>query len=83
MTTPLRRLIRRTSRLSLPLALAAGAWVYAPTSALGQAGPDPTAGFFDVPKRDTPPAWGLPEYMMTSVFAGAAIFMLCKSARRT
>ena len=41
-----------------------------------------TDGFFDVPARESEPAWGLPEYLVTTGLGGLAIFLVCKSARR-
>ena len=59
----------------------------ASTSALAQKPAEPpqkevTDGFFDVPARESEPAWGLPQYLVTSGMAGLAIFLVCKSARR-
>lgn len=81
-------MIRRSYRLRLLPALALGltlglAAFDAPVHA--QAAKEPTDGFFDVPARDPSEvgeSWGLPSYMLTSALGGAAIFILCKSARR-
>ena len=68
----------------LALALALGALT--PTAAFGQGGKEPTDGFFDVPARapgeETEP-WGLPAYLFTGALGGLAVFILCKSARRS
>ncbi len=80
MTTPTRR---RLATLALGLSLALGAFA-APASA--QAAKEPTDGFFDVPARDPSEQsepWGLPAYMITAALGGGAIFVLCKSARRS
>ena len=45
-----------------------------------------TDGFFTVPDRDPseiPDEIGLPAYLVTSALAGGAIFIICKSARRS
>jgi hypothetical protein len=73
---------RRLAALALGVFLGLGAFA---TPASAQAGKEPTDGFFDVPARDPSEQsepWGLPAYMITSAFGGAAIFVLCKSARR-
>ena len=58
------------------------------TPAFGQKPADPpqkevTDGFFDVPAREAEPSWGLPAYLITSGLGGMAMFILCKSARRS
>lgn len=70
---------RRTFALAaLSLALLAG--VGSPAAA--QAKKEVTDGFFDVPAREAEPAWGLPQYLVTTGLGGLAIFLVCKSARR-
>jgi hypothetical protein len=74
---------RRLAALALGLSLGLGAFA-TPVSA--QAAKEPTDGFFDVPARDPSEEsqpWGLPAYMITSVLGAGAIFVLCKSARRS
>lgn len=77
---------RPASRLLAPLALglALGAFT-APASAQAPQ-KEVTDGFFDVPARDPSEEsqpWGLPAYMITSAIGGGAIFILCKSSRRS
>ena len=83
MTMTVIRLVCRTfAVLALGLFLGLSAFT-APASA--QATKEPTDGFFDVPARDPSEAgenYGVPAYMITSALGGAAIFILCKSARR-
>ena len=78
------------SRLPRSLALAFALFVLAGSQVSAQKPPDPpqkdvTDGFFDVPATEDPdggkgnPVMG---YLVTSVFGGAAMFALCKSARR-
>jgi hypothetical protein len=79
--------IRSTSRILAPLSLGLFLALSAFTSdASAQAVKEPTDGFFDVPAR--PPgeeaeAWGLPAYLVTSTLSAGAIFVLCRSARRS
>ena len=75
-----RRLIHWGLTPALALVLAGS--TLAPTPAFGQAGKEPTDGFFDVPARESAPSWGLPAYLVTCFLGGVAIFILCKSARR-
>ena len=80
MTTTLTRLLA-----ALALGLTLGLSAFTPTAS-AQAAKEPTDGFFDVPARDPSEEsepWGLPAYMITSALGGGAIFILCKSARRS
>ena len=75
--------IRSLTTLALGLLLGLAAFT-SPVSA--QAAKEPTDGFFDVPARDPSEAgenYGVPAYLVTSALGGAAIFILCKSARRS
>ena len=76
-----RRQIRRGLIPALALILAGA--TLAPTPAHGQAAKEPTDGFFDVPARESEPSWGLPAYLVTCALGGAAMFVVCKTARRT
>ena len=85
MITMLRRLIRQGIAPASATVLAVLTLTLSP--AFGQKPADPpqkevTDGFFDVPARESEPSWGLPAYMLTGALGGAAIFVLCKSARR-
>jgi hypothetical protein len=47
---------------------------------------EPTDDFFSVPDRpdsEKAEAWGLPAYLVTSTLAFGAVFVLCRSARRS
>jgi len=82
MTATRRSSYRLLSALALGLTLGLAAF---DAPALGQAAKEPTDGFFDVPARDPSEvgeSWGLPSYMITSALGAAAMFVLCKSARR-
>lgn len=86
--TTLRRLLRRATLPMLSLALATSTMGIHP--ALGQPKDPPqkevTDGFFDVPDRDpseVPDEIGLPAYLLTAGLAGLAVFLVCKSARRS
>jgi hypothetical protein len=82
---------RSTSRIlaTLALGLFLGLGAMTTTASAQSAGKEPPAkeptdGFFDVPVReDTAEAWGLPAYMVTSALGGAAMFVQCRSARRS
>ena len=84
---------RRGSRTGLAALLALAVAGISPVvpSALAQAQKEPPAkevtdGFFDVPPRDPSEIeepWGLPAYLITAGLAGGAMFILCKSARRS
>ena len=78
---------RSASRLFAALALGLTLGLSAFTStASAQAAKEPTDGFFDVPARapgEESEPWGLPAYMITSTIGGGAIFILCKSSRRS
>ena len=74
------RLIRRGLIPAFALILVGA--TLAPTPVLGQA-KEPTDGFFDVPARESEPSWGLPAYLVTCALGGAAMFVVCKTARRT
>ncbi len=84
MMTFCRRLVRRGMPLALALILGA-------TPALAQQAKEPppkepTDGFFDVPARDPSEVSeeiGLPAYLVTAFLASGAIFIVCKSARRS
>ena len=89
MMTFVRRFLAR--RFASSLALILGSALLAGSPALAQQGKEPppkepTDGFFDVPARDTSqdgPATGVDGYIATAAFAGLAMFILCKSARRS
>jgi hypothetical protein len=74
--------------LGLLLGLAGG---FNAPSAFGQApkperAKEPTDGFFDIPKDPNAvdePSYGVPAYLVTSALGGMAIFIVCKSARRS
>ncbi len=78
------------SRISRSVALAFALFLVAGSQVSAQRAPDPpqkdvTDGFFDVPAQEDPDGGkGNPVkgYLVTSIFAGAALFALCKSARR-
>ncbi len=77
-------MIRRLSVLILGLSLALGA--FASPAAAFQAQKEVTDGFFDIPPRDPSQEavpWGLPAYLVTSTLGAGAVFILCKSARRS
>lgn len=90
MMTFCRTVIRRGLVSALAALATTAALFLVPASGQAQ-GPAPaqkevTDGFFDVPARaageeDVP--WGLPAYLVTSGLGGLAIFVLCKSARRS
>jgi hypothetical protein len=79
--------IRSASRLLAPIALGLFLALAAfTTDASAQATKEPTDGFFDIPERpdsEKAVAWGLPAYLVTSALGGGAIFVLCRSARRS
>jgi hypothetical protein len=79
--------IRSASRLLAPLALGLFLALAAfTTDASAQAAKEPTDGFFDIPDRapgEEAQAWGLPAYLVTSALGGGAIFVACRSARRS
>ena len=78
----IRLITRRFAPMALGLVLALGGLV---PSAHGQT-KEPTDGFFDVPARsdaDKGPDYGVPYYLVTSALGGFAVFILCKSARRS
>ncbi len=81
--------IRSASRLLAPLALGlslALALSAFSSNASAQAAKEPTDGFFDIPERadsEKAEAWGLPAYLVTSTLGGGAVFVLCRSARRS
>jgi hypothetical protein len=79
--------IRSASRLLAPLALALFLALTAfSTGASAQAAKEPTDGFFDVPARpdsEKGEDYGVPAYLVTSFLGGGAIFILCRSARRS
>ena len=85
MMTTFRRPGRRGRIATLTFLL--GALTFGGTEVLAQKPADPpqkevTDGFFDVPAREVEPSWGLPAYLVTCALGGAAIAILCKSARR-
>ncbi len=73
---------RRTSRRLAAIALGLGLGSLAGSASAYQ-GKEPTDGFFDVPAREPGESYGVPAYMITSTLGGAAMFILCKSARRS
>ena len=78
MTTLARPLIALALVLGTGLALA-------PSPASAQAAKEPTDGFFDLPPSTDPDAGkgsSVPGYLITSMLGGAALFVMCKSARR-
>ena len=81
-------MIRSASRLfaALALGLTLGLAAFTPTASAQAPAKEPTDGFFDVPARapgEESEPWGLPAYMITSTIGGGAIFILCKSSRRS
>ncbi len=76
------RAIRRLAAPALGLVLLMGC---AATPASGQEKKEVTDGFFDIPvdpNAEPKADYGVPAYLVTSGLGGAAIFILCKSARR-
>ncbi len=84
-----RRSLGRSLVPALALVLGASLLGSAPVAAQQAKEPPPkevTDGFFDVPARDTSqdgPEIGLGSYIITGCLAGGAMFVLCKSARRS
>jgi hypothetical protein len=80
-------LIRSTSKkLAVPTLGLFLALFAVSSDASAQAAKEPTDGFFDVPDRpdsEKVEAWGLPAYLVTSTLGGGAVFVLCRSARRS
>ena len=87
--TTLRRLLRHATVPALGLALATLTLGIRPAAAQQAKEPPPkevTDGFFDVPARDPseiPDEIGLPALLFTAALAGGAVFLVCKSARRS
>jgi hypothetical protein len=88
MTARLRSTLATSGLALMLLGLAASsASAYQGAGAAPPRQKEPTDGFFDSPPPD-PNAepkeyYGVPAYMITSALGAGAIFMVCKSARRS